>query len=102
MKRKPTVDNEHLYKKVRNRVANELKASRSAYHSRCFQTHKDNIKKLRSDIRSIIDIKQNANFQVSQLTVNGIEVTDPPKIASEFNKHFVNVPKQADKGIPFT
>ena len=37
----------------------------------------------------------------SKLTVNGIEVTDPPKLASEFNKYFVGVPKQVDKGIPF-
>ena len=69
MKRKPTVDNEHLYKKFRNRVANELKTSRSAYHNQYFQTHKDNIKKPWSGIRSIINIKQNVNFQVSQLTV---------------------------------
>ena len=102
MKRKPTVDNEHLYKKFRNWVANELKTSRSAYHNQYFQTHKDNIKKLWSGIRSIINIKQNVNFQVSQLTVNGNEVTDPPKIASEFNKYFISILKQVDKGIPFT
>ena len=102
MKRKPTVDNEHLYKKFRNRVANELKASRSVNHNRYFQTHKDYIRKLWSGIRSIINIKQNVDFQVSQLTVNNIEVTDLPKIASEFNTYFTNVPKQVDKGIPFT
>ena len=32
---------------------------------------------------------------------NGAQITDPQKIASEFNKYFVNVPKQVDKGIPF-
>ena len=78
IKRKPTVDNEHLYKKVQNQIANKIKASRSAYHNRYFQTHKDNIKKLWSGIRSIINIKQKVNFQVFQLTVNGIEVTAPP------------------------
>ena len=102
MKRKPTIDNEHLYKKFWNLVANELKTSRLAYHNQYFQTHKDNMKKLWSGVRSIINIKQNVNFQVSQLTVNGIEVTDPQKITSEFNKYFISVPKQVDKGIPFT
>ena len=34
MERKPTVDNKHLYKKFRNQVATELKASGSAYHNR--------------------------------------------------------------------
>ena len=31
-KRRPAIENEYLYKKFRNRVVNELKASRAAYH----------------------------------------------------------------------
>ena len=101
-KRRPTIENEYLYKKFRNRVVNELKASRAAYHQRYFQSHKDNMKKLWSGIRSIINIKQNCGFQVSQLMVEGSQINDPQKIASAFNQYFVNVPKQADKEIPRT
>ena len=90
-KRRPAIENEYLYKKCRNRVVNELKASRAAYHQRYFQSYKDNIKKLWSGIRSTINIKQNCSFQVSQV------ITDPQKIASGFNQYFVNVPKQVDK-----
>ena len=70
-KRRPTIENEYLYKKFKNRVVNELKVSRAAYHQRYFQSHKDNMKKLWSDIRSIINVKQNCGFQVSQLMVEG-------------------------------
>ena len=52
------------------------------------------MKKLWSGIRSIINIKQNCGFQVSQV------ITDPEKIASGFNQYFVNVPKQVRKKIP--
>ena len=76
-KRRPTIENEHLYKKFRNRVVNELKASRAAYHRRYFQSHKDNMKNLWSGIRSIINIQQNCGFQVSQLMVEGWQINDP-------------------------
>ena len=98
-KRRPTIENEYLYKKFRKRVVNELKASRAAYHQRYFQSHKDNMKKLWSGIRSIINVKQNCGFQVSQLMVEGSQINDPPKIASAFDQYFVNVPKQVDKEI---
>ena len=101
LKRRPTIENEYLYKKFRNRVANELKASRAAYHQRYFQSHKDNMKK-RSGIRSIINIKQNCSFQVSQLMVEGSQINDSQQIASSFNQYFVNIPKQVDKEIPHT
>ena len=83
-------------------MVNELKASRAPYHPRYFQSHKDNTKKLWSGIRSIINIKQNWGFQVSQLMVDSSQITDPQKIASAFNQYFVNVPKQVDKEIPCT
>ena len=60
------------------------------------------MKKLRSGIRSIINIEQNCGFQVSQLMVEGSQINDPQKIASAFNQYFVNVPKQVDKEIPRT
>ena len=101
-KRRTTIENQYLYKKFRNRVVNELKASRAAYHQRYFQSHKDNMNNLWSGIRSIINIKQNCGFQVSQLMVEGSQINDPQKIASAFNQYFVNVPKQVDKEIPRT
>ena len=74
-KRRPTIENEYLFKKFRNRVVNELKECEAAYHQRYFQNHKDNMKKL-----SIINIKQNCGFQVSQLMVDGSQITDPQRL----------------------
>ena len=54
MKRKFTIENEYLYKKFQNRVANELKASRKLYYHKFFEEHKCNMKLLWSGIRSII------------------------------------------------
>ena len=97
-----TLDNEYLHKKFRNRVVAELKASRVAYYNHYFRNHRDNMKKLWSGVRSIINIKQNNTMKVSQLMVDGSEVTDPTDIASAFNHYFVNVPQQVNKEIPRT
>ena len=53
LKRKFTPNNEFLCKKFRNRVVSELRTSRAAYYNQYFLTHKDNMKKLWSGIRSI-------------------------------------------------
>ena len=52
MKCKVTIKNEYLYKKFRNRVANELKASRKLYYHKFFEEHKCNMKMLWSGIQS--------------------------------------------------
>ena len=39
-------------------------------------------------------------MKVSQLMVDGSEVTDPTDIAFAFNHYFVNVPQQVNKEIP--
>ena len=58
MIRKRTLNNEYLYKKFRNRVANEIKVSKKNYYHQFFSEHKGNMKMLLSGIRSVINIKQ--------------------------------------------
>ena len=58
------------------------------------------MKKLSSGIRSIISIRQKTTLNISQLVIDGTEVTDPKHIASAFNHYFVNVPQQVDKAFP--
>ena len=102
MKHKFTIENEYLYKKFRNRVASELKASYKLYYHKFFEEHKCNMKMLWSGIRSIINLRQNDSPSFSQLIVNGKKVNDPKSIASTLNQYFVNVPKQVNKDIPRT
>ena len=91
LKRKFTPDNEFLYKKFRNRVVSELRTSRATYYNQYFSTHKDNMKKPWSGIRTIVSIEHKTTLNISQLVMDGTEVTDP--------KH---VPQQVDKAIPET
>ena len=100
LKRKFTPDIEFLYKKFRNRVVSELRTSSAAYHNQYFLTHIDNMEKLWSGIRSIINIKHKTTLNISQLIMDGTVVTDPKHIASAFNCYLVNVPQQVDKAIP--
>ena len=102
MKRKFTPDIEFLCKKFRNRVVSELRTNRAAYYNQYFLTHKDNLKKLWSGIRSIINIKHKTTLNISQLVMDDTVVTDPKHIASAFDRYFVNVPQQVDKAIPRT
>ena len=102
MKRKFTIENEYLYKKFRNRVANELKASRKLYYHKFFEEHKCNMKMLWSGIRSIINLRQNDSPSFSQLIVDDKKVNDPKSIANTLNQYFVNIPKQVNKDIPRT
>ena len=91
LKRKFEPDIEFLYKKFRNCVVSELRASRVAYYNQYFLTYKDNMKKLWSGIRLVINIKHKTTLNISQLVMDGTVVTDPKHITSTFNRHFVNV-----------
>ena len=116
MKRKFTIENEYLYNKFQNRVANELKASRKLYYHKFFEEHKYNMKMLWSGIRSIMNLRQNDSPRFSQLIVDGKKVNDPKSIANTLNRYFVNVksiantlnqyfvnvPKQVNEDIPRT
>ena len=71
MKRKFIIENEYLYKKFQNRIANELKASRKSYYHKFFEEQKCNMKMLWSGIRSVINLRQNDSPSFSQLIVDG-------------------------------
>ena len=102
LNRKFTENGEYLYKKVRNRVASELRSSKIKYYNFYFTEHKSNMKMLWSGIRSIINIKNKKMFNISQLVQNGKVVQDPKQIAQIFNNFFINVAAQTDSDIPRT
>ena len=60
------------------------------------------MKMLWSGIRSIINIKSEKMFNISQLVQNGKVVQDPKQIAQIFNNFFINVAAQIDSDIPRT
>ena len=96
------LDTEYLYKKFRNKVVFEIRKSRNDYYNNYFNTHKNNMKKLWSGIRSIINVSSKSGYCISQLIQDGKETDDPKTMANIFNKFFVNVSQKVTSGIPRT
>ena len=65
------LDIEYLYKKFRNKVVFEIRKSRNDYYNNYFSTHKNNVKKLWSGIRSIINVSSKSEYCISQLIQDG-------------------------------
>ena len=96
------LDTEYLYKKFRNKVVFEIRKSGNDYYNNYFNTHKNNMKKLWSGIRSIINVSSKSGYCISQLIQDGKEIDDPKTMANIFNKFFVNVSQKVTSGIPRT
>ena len=83
-------------------MVNELRTSKVDYYKKYFTEHKDNIKMLWNDIRSIINV-QNFKFNnISQIIQNGQIIKNPKDIVESLNQYFVNVAENIDKEIPRT
>ena len=85
LNKKYTLDNEYLYKKFRNRVVSEQRASRISHYNKYFTEHKSNIKMLWSGIRSIIDVRNAKLNNISQIAQDGKIISNPKEIAQSFN-----------------
>lgn len=89
-----------LHKKFRNSVVTNIKASKTNYLKKYFLCNSNNIKKIWSGIRSIINIsKVKADF-IPILNENGKVIDNLSAIANIFNNFFVDVGINTGKGIP--
>ena len=86
----------------RNRVNRELKKSKKSYYSSYFEEHNNNIKKTWEGIRKIVNTKNNINYGISQLNINGKIINDPKAIVNSVNDFFVNVGPETEKNVPKT
>ena len=93
-----------LYKKLKNRVTNSLKSSKSSYYYNYFQQNSNNMKELWSGIKSIIDIRKSNNINIINKLKDstGNITSDPAVIANIFDEFFVNVSNNITKSIPKT
>ena len=91
------------YKQFRNRIVNEIRESKKNYYHHYFDEHKNNMKMLWKGIKSIISVKP-GNFDSVRFLKdeNGSRISDPVKIANEFNNYFTNVANSITKKIPRT
>lgn len=91
---------QETYNQVRNRVNRAISKSKNEYFKTYFQTHSANIKKTWEGIRSIVNVKSNTNFSISQINVNGKIIDDPVAITNSFNDFFVNVGPETENKVP--
>ena len=81
-------------------MAKDIKASKTNYLKNYFLCNSNNIKKIWSGIRSIINIsKVKADF-IPTLNENGKVIDNPSAISNIFNNFFVNVGLNTGKDIP--
>ena len=82
-------------KRLGNKVVLETRKNGIDCFHNYFNTHKNNMKKLWSRIRSIVNISDNkTGVNISHLLQDGKEIDDPQEMANIFHKLFVNVSKK--------
>ncbi len=90
-------------KLFRNRVVNKLKESKKNYYHQYFDENKNNMKMLWKGIKNIVNLKPKNLDTIQHITdINGSQITDPGKIANEFNQFFTNIASGIIKKIPRT
>ena len=92
----------YLHKKSRNSVVKDVTANKSDYFKNYFLCNKNNMKKVWSGIRSIINISKVKADYILSILDSGKTVDNPCAIANIINNNyfFVNVGKNTDKDIP--
>ena len=85
------------YKKLRNKVTSELRASVQEYYHNLIDETQSNPKAMWTTINKVLH--KNSNHTVTQnIIFEGTELKSPSKISEAFNKHFTTVgPKLAEK-----
>ena len=100
-KRQPNNENiKELYNQKRNQVNREIKRSKKIYYVQHFGDNSNNIKKIWSGIREIVNLKNTISPKVSRLNVNCKTVVNPKEIASNLNNFFVNIGPSTESNIP--
>ena len=99
-KRQPNNENhKRLYNLLRNRVNREIKKPKKQYYAEYFASNVNNTKKTWEGIRKIVNIKKMSS-KPPQLNINGKIINDDKKLATNFNKFFVNVGQNTENAIP--
>ena len=89
-----------VYKKFRNRTANELKKARKKYFQNYFMENGKNMKKLWTGIKSILANKNSIVSRIHKVKEKiGISTSDPSEMSNIFIDFFVNVGIEITKSI---
>ena len=88
------------YKLLRNSITKMKRQSKIDYYKKYFEVNKSKSKSIWKGIRSIVNINSNSRRDIKLINEDGKFITDSKKIANTFNKYFVSIGPEIDKGIP--
>ena len=79
------------YKILKNEITSLTRISKKSYYDKYFSKNKENLRKTWQGIKEIINIKSKNYNNISCISENNVNITDPTKIANSFNKFYVSI-----------
>jgi len=90
------------YKKLRNEITSDKRASKTAYYTAYFERNKNKSSEVWKGIRNLVNLKTTKSSNIKLMDENSNLVTDRKKIANTFNNHFSTLGAKIEQKIPFT
>src|SRR6218665_791069 len=95
----PTPQNKLKFITYRNKFKSLCRKAEKDYYTMQFTKFKDDLKQTWQTIKTILRDKP-PDSNISQLTINGLKITDSQSIAEQFNKYFTGVAQDLVNKIP--
>ena len=89
------------YKELRNKVLNMCRVSKKAYFQKKILTNIDNVKNIWNGIKLLININNNSKTQPTSILVKNELISDPKKVADEFNTYFSTIASNLQDKIKY-
>lgn len=96
--KKPSIENETQYKKLKNFCAKHVKKAKYAYYSNYFRRYADDGRKQWQMINQILNRKPKSKPKITKLAHDDTVVTSPKDVANCFNNFFCNVAQRLKDG----
>ena len=88
------------YKKIKNQVNHSIMARKKDYYRSYFESNSGQVKATWNGVNSILSRKKNTT-QVTNLVIDGEDISDPYKVCNAFNSYFTEIgPNLASKINP--
>jgi len=89
------------YRKLQNRINNEVKTTKASYYHNSFVQSEGNARRTWKTINNLMSRRQN-NQIVKEVKVNDISICDSNEISNAFNEHFSTIGPRLAREIPLT
>ena len=86
----PSTENKFKFKQYRNKLNHLLRITKKIYYKSKFEAIKNNTRQTWALINEVINKKRSASILPDAFVHDNEEITDPVKIANNFNEYFTN------------